>query len=123
MGVGAAVSGALGRGIRVFGETLSVTIILVMSLAPAAGAIAVVYFLNRWSIPVALLAVASLGGIVSRRLGFFRIRQADSSEGKLSREDRTEKPNEVAAPPLDDVTDAMITFHDFNRARRRFDHW
>ena len=121
--IGAALHRAAGRTIRGLEEALSIAIILVMALAPAAGAIAVGYLLERRSIPVALLASASLAATVASALSLFRNRRNNRSRGKQPIPGHAEEPKEANDSPLEPLTNAMVTFHDFNPKRRRFDHW
>ena len=120
---GAALHRATGRVIRGLEEALSIMIILVISLAPAAGAIAIGYLFQRRSIPVAFLASASLGAMVACALGFLRNRRNERPRRRGSSQGSTAEPKAVSAPPLEQLTNAMVTFHDFNSQRRRFDHW
>ncbi|MGB8342940.1 MAG: hypothetical protein WCE51_15255 [Chthoniobacterales bacterium] len=106
--------------IRVVGETLSLTIMLVLGFAPAAAAIAVGCLIRSGLAAPALLAAAGLVAFVVWRLRYIRDRRTD--RGVRERSIEAVAPPVVAAT-MTPVTNDLLTFHDFNTARRRFDHW
>jgi hypothetical protein len=96
---------------------------LVLGFAPAAAAVAVGCLIRSGLMSLALLAVAGLVAFVVWRLRSVRDGRTDPVE-----RDRSIERSEVMAPPvvaatMAPVTNSLLTFHDFNTARRRFDHW
>jgi membrane protein implicated in regulation of membrane protease activity len=121
--VGSAWRRAVEKTIRVTGEILSLTIMLFLGFAPAAAAIAVGCLIRSGLIALALVAGAGLVAFVVWRLRSIRDRRTDPVE-----RDRSIERSEAMAPPvvaatMAPVTNGLLTFHDFNTARRRFDHW
>jgi hypothetical protein len=115
--------GAAEQVIRVFEATLSITIIVVLSLAPATAAIAAGWVFARDTIPVVLLAAAGLGATGVFGIGLYRNRRRDRSRPEGSSHDNAKDSKAAGNSPLEQLTNAMVSFHDFNPQRRRFDHW
>ena len=122
-GVGTAWRRAVEKTIRVVGETLSLTIMLVLGFAPAAAAIAVGCLIRSGLAAPALLAAAGLVAFVVWRLRYIRDRRTDRAERERSIERSEAVAPPVVAATMTPVTNDLLTFHDFNTARRRFDHW
>ncbi len=96
---------------------------LVLGFAPAAAAIAVGCLVRSGLMALALLAAAGLIAFVGWRLRSIRDDRTDRVERV-----RSIQRGEAVAPPvvvatMAPVTNELVAFHDFNTARRRFDHW
>jgi hypothetical protein len=88
-----------------------------------AAAIAVGFLARRGLAALALLGAASLGAIVVWRLRDVRSRRADrvGRERPERRSEALEPP--MVAPTMFPVTTGFLTFHDFDREKKRFNHW
>jgi membrane protein implicated in regulation of membrane protease activity len=122
-GVNAAFRRAVEKMIWVVGEALSLTIMLVLGFAPAAAAIAVGYLIRSGPMALALLAAAGLVAIVVWSLRYLRDRRTGRVEraGSIQRGEALAPP--VVAATMGPVTNDLLAFHDFDTARKRFDHW
>ncbi len=122
-GVGAACRRAVEKTIRVLGEVVWFTIVLVLGFAPAAGAVAVGYVIRSGPMAFAVLPAAGLVALVVWRLRYLRKRRTD----RVPRV-RSIQRSEAVAPPvvavtMGPVTNDLLAFHDFDTVRKRFDHW
>jgi len=121
---GAALPRAIRRVIRVVEGMLSIVISVGMALAPAAGAIAVGWVFTRGSIPLPLVATAAVGATILGVLGFFfRSHRNNRSKRQRLSQGSSQDSETVSPSPIKPLPNTMVTFHDFNPQRRRFEHW
>jgi UPF0716 family protein affecting phage T7 exclusion len=121
--VGGVCRRAIEQAIRILEEALSLAIMLVLAFAPAAGAIAVGYLVRGGLMAVALLAATSLGAFVVWRFRGLWNRPVDRFEPERAVQRGEAPAPSVVAPTMVPVTNDLLAFHDFDRAKNRFDHW
>ncbi len=109
--------------IRACGEALSLAVIFVLALAPVAGAVAVSYVLPSWVMVTAILGAVGLGAVAFGRLGNASGEAVERAEVTPLSEENDPERLEVTTPPSVRRTNELVSFHDFNPARSRFDHW
>lgn len=121
--VGATFRRALQKTIWVFGEAVSVAMMLVLAFAPAAAAIAVGCLLRHRLVALSLFAGVSLGTFLVWRFRDLRNRAVDCKEPEPSTQRRQPMAPPVVAPAMAPVANDLLVFHDFDRVKNRFDHW